>query len=245
MERNDADGRGRPNWSLLRCGSVLLLFGFLIGYQYGSSTAVTNSNLVELRKLNQLNLNQSHVGNEHQVQVGILSTQDQVGNQNEVHPVQSAVSQAPEKFNQPNLDQVGTLPSIPTLSQSVVLIKSMPKDTPDPPNVVELHDQSLPDFVRHRHTCISHIREAHFRTLGPYIRSDTDRTLYIDPAYHENIGDTMLSMATHWFFAQLNQEVMPCHCVQALKLHPKCDKEMFDKAETQNYRVAAWHAGGK
>ena len=189
----------RNDWSLFRYGSVLI-FVILIGYQYGTSTVVIKSRLMEINHLNQPNLNRNHVGR---------------------------------------------ITSIPTLNETRILIKTMPINTHEPPNVVELHDKSLPVFVQHRHTCISHIRKTHFRTLGLYLRSDTNRTIYLDPAYHENIGDTMLSMATHWFFAQLNQETMPCHCLQALVNHPTCDEHLFDKAQAQNYRVAAWHPGGK
>ena len=131
------------------------------------------------------------------------------------------------------------------INQTEILIKNMPRKTHAPPDAIQLHDPSLPDFVQQRHTCISHIREAHTHILGPHFQSGSKRTLFLDPAYHENIGDPMLAMGTFLLFAQLEQEVMECHCNQARNLIPDCSKSMFDKAQAKDYRVAAFQAGGK
>ena len=149
------------------------------------------------------------------------------------------------------IDHFSMVTSLPTtthptiINQTEILINNMPNGTHAPPNVIQLLDSSLPRFVRHRHTCISHIREAHIRLLGPHFQSDSKRTLFLDPAYHENIGDPMLVMGEFLFFAQFEQEVTECHCFQARKLVPDCNKDMFDKAQAKLFRVAAFHAGGK
>jgi hypothetical protein len=68
------------------------------------------------------------------------------------------------------------------------------------PIVVELLSVDHPG-IRQRHECIAKIRARHEQLLAPLVTPSAGHphALLVDPAYHENVGDSMLTFAEHAF----------------------------------------------
>lgn len=90
------------------------------------------------------------------------------------------------------------------------------------------------DYLLHRHECIADIRKRHVETLQPLVTGKS--VLLVDPAYHENVGDHMITLGELNF---LGASVDQCNYVQAGPGFPPCDETISAK-----YDVAVWHGGG-
>ena len=121
--------------------------------------------------------------------------------------------------------------------------------TSKPPEPIALFETSS-DFIRNRHKCIQQIRQRHNDLLGPYIfrksQSSTQPSpiLLVDPAYHKNVGDSMITLGEMVFFAQDQaHEVSQCGYVQHGNFIPHCD-QVLSQSNPEQSPVAAWHGGG-
>lgn len=124
----------------------------------------------------------------------------------------------------------------------------------------DVTDKSQWSVTEHRHKCISSIRQRHKNDLGGFLypsTSETYKTLLVDPAYHGNVGDHMLTLGELVFTKEsMNQiSVRQCHYMQSEEYFPPCDDVMLqynnnggdgnDSDNNNNYKPwALWHAGG-
>jgi exopolysaccharide biosynthesis predicted pyruvyltransferase EpsI len=123
-----------------------------------------------------------------------------------------------------------------------------------PPKPIALFDTKSP-AVRQRHECIQAIRKRHVDILGPMITttpkttSTQDPPLLVDPAYHSNVGDHMLTLGEIEFLQQTMNLGVPlqCHYVQAGGFYRSCTEiisESSNNHQDRNNKYALWHAGG-
>lgn len=148
--------------------------------------------------------------------------------------------------------QTSETPSTDTIELGPVdaeaFVKLLPYDISGPPPLVLPLFQTKDASIRHRHKCLRRIRRRHYDSLFPMfsrLGGLTDEILYVDPAYHNNVGDNMLSYAGLTFLMRLRMydEIQECHYAQAMKRFPKC-LEIIGKADAMVPKYAAWHAGG-
>lgn len=110
-----------------------------------------------------------------------------------------------------------------------------------PPELRPLDPENNP-----RDRCLVSIRQRHEELLRKYV-DQADHILYLDPSYHDNVGDTMLTMGILKFFAKSRAKVTQCVYTQSGDyLRLKCDDAIAKLAkEFKNQTVlAVWHAGG-
>ena len=136
-----------------------------------------------------------------------------------------------------------------------------------PPKSIELFDTNNP-AIHQRHQCIQSIRQRHNDLLLPLLRSNSDRdgglepVLLVDPAYHSNVGDHMLTLGELEFLeGPLRQSYMKegkdnqkqdlppplqCHYIQAGGFFPSCTGVISTSTSKNNHndKYAMWHAGG-
>eukprot|EP01083_Nonionella_stella_P226497 804300_1 len=133
-------------------------------------------------------------------------------------------------------------------------------------------DLFTPDSLRkeltQRHKCIDLIRKRHHEALAHHIAvpaaADADidsqqrqrkqkHILLVDPAYHRNVGDSMLTYGELTFLHRdsgVSQEkVIQCHYRQDMNLHKGCDETIqaygdVNITATKDINAALWHAGG-
>jgi len=156
--------------------------------------------------------------------------------------------------------------------------KKSPGDSKLPDPVPLLHQEpfvqqeataSFPiatEALMRRHECIFHIRERQFATYTSLLgkRSSPFRSmiLLVDPAYHANVGDHMITAAEHIFLRRLgwdadtnagknnkninpNAEFQECHYLQANEFVPHCDTLLHSQNPLHGQgKVAVWHGGG-
>jgi exopolysaccharide biosynthesis predicted pyruvyltransferase EpsI len=122
-----------------------------------------------------------------------------------------------------------------------------------------------------RHACLQEIRNHRHSFFVPYIESAT-HILLVDPAYHSNVGDHMITIAELVLQKSHSREattLSQCSYVQAHNFVPNCDDvlqkeaiipnliqnvhaESFpsavslstDRRQLHPYKVALWHGGG-
>jgi len=134
-------------------------------------------------------------------------------------------------------------------------------------------------FVEQRHYCLSKAREKHIEALGPIIfpnepqprellkttatTTTTTTTskegtrkkkvldvLLVDPGYHGNVGDHMLTTGTHRFIHDLssvynvNMPTKQCHLNQADQLFPYCTWSIKEEHKHTRSKIALWQPGG-
>jgi exopolysaccharide biosynthesis predicted pyruvyltransferase EpsI len=120
-------------------------------------------------------------------------------------------------------------------------------------------------MIDNRKQCIQAIRARHDEILLPWIAPQTKSNnnnksnkkspnlaaksiLLVDPSYHDNVGDQMLTSAEQVFLHQIgwnknnSQSHLECNYLQAKGRAPSCS-ENIQKYATQ-VKVALWHAGG-
>jgi exopolysaccharide biosynthesis predicted pyruvyltransferase EpsI len=116
-----------------------------------------------------------------------------------------------------------------------------------PPEPISLFDSSSPAVLQ-RHKCIQAIRERHVDILGPMMTTTTqDPPLLVNPAYHGNVGDTMLTMGEIGFLQKTMNLGVPlqCHYNQAKGFYRSCAEIMIERDnQERNNKLALWHAGG-
>jgi len=104
-----------------------------------------------------------------------------------------------------------------------------------------------------RHKCIQRIRRRQFDTLGEIIISDRldkwgTNALLVDPAYHQNVGDHMLTLGEIEFMRSLGYGkeqpnfLRECTVCQGRGYVGACSLERPEKYA--DVKLAIWHAGG-
>jgi exopolysaccharide biosynthesis predicted pyruvyltransferase EpsI len=108
------------------------------------------------------------------------------------------------------------------------------------------------DLQNHRHQCIQAIRNRHTKLLAelfPAHSHHPSRLLLVDPAYHSNVGDHMLTLGElvfikntlHHFTNKKNQDDDPtekglpsqCHYIQAGGFYPSCTEVITNNQQQQ------------
>jgi exopolysaccharide biosynthesis predicted pyruvyltransferase EpsI len=143
-----------------------------------------------------------------------------------------------------------------------------------PPHPISPFPVNDHPVLQRRHACIARIQEHQILSLRPYVGKKTStklptsqRLLLVDPAYHENVGDHMITVAQHQVLLRLgwnvkaytkynsllrnsaDSEYQECHYIQAGEYVPHCedvihDKSTQDQQQQQQQQIAIWHGGG-
>jgi exopolysaccharide biosynthesis predicted pyruvyltransferase EpsI len=137
-------------------------------------------------------------------------------------------------------------------------MRTPPSLTSHPPQPIQLDWSSNP-----RHACLYEIRKRHTSLLGPYFppsestpqhRQPQQHTiLLVDPAYHSNVGDHMITLGELAFLPttsrdhQQRRDIYQCSYVQAGTYAPPCAEEIprhCHAAAVAAPTTAVWHGGG-
>lgn len=98
-----------------------------------------------------------------------------------------------------------------------------------------------------RHACIAKMRNRHDDALYHYL-SRADHLLLVDPAYHSNVGDHMITLGELQFLkpimAEHDIQLSQCSYIQAGEYVPPCESEIPRLAKLHQHPVAIWHGGG-
>lgn len=98
-----------------------------------------------------------------------------------------------------------------------------------------------------RHACLQHIRSRHAAVWKEYLGATTKHVLLVDPAYHSNVGDHMITLGELEFLKEI-ASVSQCSYAQAGNYVPNCDdiltKEYGEEYSATGRKVAVWHGGG-
>jgi exopolysaccharide biosynthesis predicted pyruvyltransferase EpsI len=119
-----------------------------------------------------------------------------------------------------------------------------------PPDPIELYSGTKKESgIYMRHKCIEKIRQRQSATLGPFMdASDNRRVLLVDPAYHRNVGDHMITLGELEFIKRLGyatERQSQCHLVQAGEFVPDCNGVINQQNPAQVAQpLALWHGGG-
>lgn len=94
-----------------------------------------------------------------------------------------------------------------------------------------------------RHRCLQSIRGRQENALRSIFDSSRD-ILLVDPAYHSNVGDHMITLGELSFFeGRSDGNVSQCSYIQAGSFVPPCETEIAVSSHAMN-RLAVWHGGG-
>jgi hypothetical protein len=102
------------------------------------------------------------------------------------------------------------------------------------------------DFIRQRHTCIQAVRDRQKNIFEGLLGDDTNlQLLLVDPAYHSNVGDHMLTLGELSLIQTTLNRAAPqqCHYRQAAKFVTACS-DLIPASARDAAKVALWHAGG-
>jgi exopolysaccharide biosynthesis predicted pyruvyltransferase EpsI len=123
-------------------------------------------------------------------------------------------------------------------------------ETSRPPDPIELYSGTKKESgVYKRHQCIEKIRQRHSTALGPFMdSSDNRRVLLVDPAYHRNVGDHMITLGELEFMKRVGygaETQSQCHYIQAGGVVPHCNDVINKQNPAQvSLPLALWHGGG-
>jgi hypothetical protein len=119
-----------------------------------------------------------------------------------------------------------------------------------PPTPIALMDTKNM-VIRQRHQCLQAVRERHLEIVGELLSSKEEASdttvLLVDPAYHSNVGDHMLTLGELEFIQKSLRLPVPlqCHYVQAGFFYPTCTDVLEEYSSTDGQqKLALWHAGG-
>ncbi|GAX21541.1 hypothetical protein FisN_6Hh432 [Fistulifera solaris] len=116
------------------------------------------------------------------------------------------------------------------------------------PEAIELFDTDHPG-IRKRHECIVKIRELAHQLLDPHIQTFAEHrkpVLLVDPAYHPNVGDSMLYKGEQRFLQHLgyaDTSVDTCGYAQSGRFANINCRDYLKQDNTGN-TFAIWHGGG-
>ena len=130
-----------------------------------------------------------------------------------------------------------------------ILQSYLPKGFPEPPAAETIQnttflgeDYSIPSFIQKRHECIAHVRQLHqerFDSVSTWTRNSNitqhPLILYVDPAYHKNVGDDLLTLGTLTFLLRQGvSDIQQCHYWQSLRRVPPCEEVIPANNRTRN-----------
>jgi len=142
------------------------------------------------------------------------------------------------------------------------------------PEAIPLFQTKNPAIYR-RHQCLAKIQEHQLSTMKSYL-GQQDRSsppsnshvLLVDPAYHCNVGDLMITMGERKILERLGYNInsnsscaldqslsisySECHYMQSSELVPYCEDILYhhqkgpitQTIKTQQRKFALWHGGG-
>lgn len=107
----------------------------------------------------------------------------------------------------------------------------LPNGFPEPPAAETLQFETangaIPPFVQKRHKCLAQIRQLQrerFQSVAPS-NETKPFVLYLDPAYHKNVGDGLLTLGTlSTLLRQGVSDIQQCHYHQALNRVAPCEE---------------------
>jgi exopolysaccharide biosynthesis predicted pyruvyltransferase EpsI len=112
---------------------------------------------------------------------------------------------------------------------------SLPTGIPPKPIALNLNKST-----NLRHVCIHAIREYQEQVLRDSL-GNVSAALLVDPAYHKNVGDHMITLGEQTILKRLAiQSITECNYVQAGPHIPSCD----DVKQPNLPTAALWHGGG-
>lgn len=117
-----------------------------------------------------------------------------------------------------------------------------------PPTPIHLMDTKDARIMQ-RHQCLAAVRNRQQTFFQEYFDNSPD-VLLVDPAYHSNVGDVMLSIGELQLIQGTMQQQPPkqCHYIQSNHFYPLCDPTIHALGDiNRNYnkrQLALWHAGG-
>jgi len=142
------------------------------------------------------------------------------------------------------------LPSPHTTTQKLNNIVKVPSPTktahPNVPAPIPLRTSNatssspLDRAIEQRHQCLTYIRKRQTELLGPFFQIHND-FLLVDPAYHGNVGDHMLTTAEQVFLQNYTKDWQECDYIQANEKAPRCESVIVG---AKSNALAVWHAGG-
>lgn len=110
----------------------------------------------------------------------------------------------------------------------------------NPPKAIPLYNTTLPL----RHECLVKIRQRQVETLGKLF-TGYSRVLLVDPAYHKNVGDHMLTLGELTFLKSIgfpDDAIAQCSYLQGGSHLPACRDVLVEPFPVPT--IALWHAGG-
>jgi hypothetical protein len=114
-----------------------------------------------------------------------------------------------------------------------------------PPTPIEFFSTNE-DFIKQRHTCIQAVRDRQKKIFEEILGDDDNlQIVLVDPAYHANVGDHMLTLGELNLIQKTLQRPAPqqCHYVQAGGFFTTCTDLILGSARGAT-KAALWHAGG-
>jgi exopolysaccharide biosynthesis predicted pyruvyltransferase EpsI len=113
-----------------------------------------------------------------------------------------------------------------------------------PPTPIRLMETNDPT-IKQRHKCISAIRKRQQAFFQDFFENNTE-VLLVDPAYHSNVGDVMLTIGELQLIQGTMQQEPPkqCHYIQSNHFYPLCDPTIRALEGNNRHHLALWHAGG-
>ena len=122
-----------------------------------------------------------------------------------------------------------------------------------PPTPISLMN-TTDDYVKHRHSCIQAIRDRHQETFKDFLLVGDDKNganrevVLVDPAYHKNVGDHMLTLGEIRLIEEAFKLPRPqqCHYRQAQNFVAECEEVLTQGSslDPKVGKVALWHGGG-
>ena len=121
-----------------------------------------------------------------------------------------------------------------------------------PPDAMDLTHTTtrtdvVPEWQRHRYACLRHIRQRQVQVMADIGWAQDLAVVLVDPAYHANVGDHMITVAEQLFFK--HTVVQECSYMQAGPWAPSCPALLVQAAASTQQtasqrRLAVWHGGG-
>lgn len=146
--------------------------------------------------------------------------------------------------------QPRTPPRLDRPAAKVFTTKAAYSDAPKPIELKFLSTNNtassspLERAVQQRHQCLSFIRQRHATLLAPLVQRHSNNVLLVDPAYHANVGDHMLTVAEQLFLQNYTAKWQECDYIQANQKAPRCESVIGSSSADAPAKLAMWHAGG-
>mmetsp|Transcript_6244 Transcript_6244/g.12838 ORF Transcript_6244/g.12838 Transcript_6244/m.12838 type:complete len:529 (+) Transcript_6244:135-1721(+) len=169
------------------------------------------------------------------------------------HPLHSRISQKNHPDNQQDRNSSNNHHYSNNKNQNWLNPKSS-----HPPQAMDLSQlllkSDLPAWQQNRYKCLQNIRQRQDQVMQQIQQQQHVEVVLIDPAYHANVGDHMISVAEQSFLQKLQQHqseqtiMKECSYFQAGPWAPPCSQLLKASrtlpATTTSKKLAVWHGGG-